>query len=491
MNISEAVFDEPVENGQVFTTDAYRPARTLATQETLWAVQDAALQNTGAYSLIEHGIAMGLFGFGSQFMGYSALSGLMQDGLIAACVNTLASDMTREFIKLFMSGDDNEAEGDTIVADMEEDLVKHQIRKKFNTAASWTQQFGGCMLFIDTGAQGIDLLKPLSPYEIKRGFKGFKLIEPINTSPGSYNSSNPLADDFFVPRTWWVWAQEVHKSRLIQFVGEELNTLLKPSYNFYGIPHVQRIYDAVLHFKENRQSVNRMLKKYSSTVFKTNMQEIITGGVSPRVLDKRVRLFARNQSNDGVFAIDFESEDVVKVESNLAGLKDILQQSLELVASLDGKPAVKLLGLSPSGFSTGDTDLDNYYDNVQSRQENWFREPLQRVLEVLQIVRYGETYDNLMFSFVELSEEDELQASQIRKTDADMGAVLITNGVISPEEERERLKMTEGSGYDNLTMTDIDTDIEADPESQSIINTILGFFGRTKDTVNENPKPSS
>lgn len=449
MKISTNAGGETIVGGFSCLPGAYKPAKTLAYDEKVYTAQDHALQAAGAYDLIDHAIEMGQMGFGSRFMGYAALSGLTQDGLIAACVNTLANDMTHEFAELFMSGDDDVENGDKLVADITEALVKHKIRKKFNTAAKWVQQFGGCQLFIDTGADEDDLADPLSDTEIAGNFRGFVLVEPINTGPGDYNTTNPLSPDYFKPRFWWVMTRQVHASRLITLTGDEPPTLLKPSYNFYGIPHVQRIYDAVLHFKQNMQAASRLLNKFSCTVFKTNLEGILDGG-SVTELDNRLKLFTKYRSNDSVMAIDFENEDLSIQTTPISGVKDIVQQSLEFVAALDRKPAVKLLGLSPSGFNTGESDIDNYYDSGAAQQEEMFQEPLQRVIEVLQIAGYGEINENLIFKFVELSEEDELQAANIRKVDADTGAVLIGAGVIGPEEERARIKMSEGSGYDYL-----------------------------------------
>lgn len=438
----------------------FKPAKSLATNDDVWALQDAQLSETNVYSLIEHAIDMGLYAPGSRFMGYAALSTVMQDGLVSACVNTLANDMTREFIDLDMSGDDSQVDGDKLVADIMEDLSRHQVKQMLNRAVKLVQQYGGCQIFIDTNKTAAeDLIAPLNDLE-KQSFRRFILLEPINTSPGDYDTSNPLDPRYFVPDYWWVMTQKVHKSRLITLRGDEVSTLLKPSYNFYGVPHVQRIYDAILHFKQNMLAANRLLNKYSHTIIKTNLEGVLDGGDISQV-DRRIQLYVNSHNNDGVFAIDSETEDVVILQTSLAGVRDLLQQSLEFVAVLDRKPVVKLLGISPSGFSTGDADIDNYYDSVKAQQEEMLRVPLQEIINILQLARYKVINPNLEFDFVELSKEDEQAAATVRKTAADTDAVLIQNGVISATEARARLKMSNGSGYDSLE-EDIDTDIYSD-----------------------------
>ena len=75
----------------------------------------------------------------------------------------------------------------------------------------------------------------------------------------------------------------------------------------------------------------------------------------------RLQIMSQNRSNDGVIAVDKDAEDIVKVETPMAGVTDVVRQSLEIVAALNRTPAVKLLGISPSGFNaTGESDIRNY-----------------------------------------------------------------------------------------------------------------------------------
>ena len=61
--------------------------------------------------------------------------------------------------------------------------------------------------------------------------------------------------------------------------------LLKPAYNFLGIPQAQILWDYVLHFQECRAAEARLLTKFSMTVFKTSMADILfsAGGTGTRV----------------------------------------------------------------------------------------------------------------------------------------------------------------------------------------------------------------
>ena len=117
--------------------------------------------------------------------------------------------------------------------------------------------------------------------------------------------------------------------------------------------------------------------------------------------------FVQKQSNDGCFVLDKETEDLVKLETPLAGVTDIVRQSLEFVAAVFRLPVTKFLGLSPAGFSpTGEAERRNLYDYLASRQEKVLREPLARALEVLQMHAFGRINPDLTFEFAPLDPDD-------------------------------------------------------------------------------------
>ena len=82
--------------------------------------------------------------------------------------------------------------------------------------------------------------------------------------PGDYNATNPLQPDYMQPKCWWVLGQKVHASRMISVFDNPPPLLLRPSYNFLGIPQAQILWDYVLHWNECRIYTADLLKKISS-----------------------------------------------------------------------------------------------------------------------------------------------------------------------------------------------------------------------------------
>ena len=164
----------------------------------------------------------------------------------------------------------------------------------------------------------------------------------------------------------------------------------------------------------------------------------------------------------------------MNVQTTIAGCTDVVRQSLELVACINRTPAVKLLGISPSGFNaTGESDLKNYYDYIASKQE-LYREQIQTILKIIQLVNFGEIDPAITFELEPLNEEN--KASQAMTAQTKIGALtqLVDRQAMSAEELREAVRQDQDLGLNFLdkelpeelqqaTQTDLKTD---DPHAQ-------------------------
>ncbi len=442
----------------------YGPARTLHTPDSARMAMDHSMEDAGGYALIQHAFEMGQgYSLGPSFMGYAALSSLMQNGLIRACIETVADDMTREWIEI--SAVDTNGDGDSSdeKKTLDDALIDFCVRQVFHKAAEFDGYFGGCLIYIDTGADDRDLLTPLDISEMSaelKNLKRFTVIEPINVFPGLYQSTNPLQSDYFEPRTWWVLGKEVHASRIIRICGNEVPVLLKANYNFLGVPQAQVLYDYVIHFQDARVAESRLLDKFSQTVLMTDMQDILTNPNSTKSLDSRLAYMSAYRSNDGILAIDKEMEEYVNINTPLSGVTDIVRQQLEMIVAINRTPAVKLLGISPAGFNTGDADLKNYNDHISTQQEKVFRKGLQKVLDILQIVKLGKLNRSVTFDFVSLNESDDKAAAEAQSIRAQTHATYLENGVLDAMEVRKLLANDPASGFAGI-------DADAVPEMQN------------------------
>lgn len=445
----------------------YGPPVTLGAPEDARMACDSQLEACGVYSLLQHSFMLGQMPQ-AQFLGYGTLQQISQNGLIRACIETTADDMTRNWIELKREGETRRQDlagpndpASDMLARLTAEFDRLKLRRLFHDAATYVGYMGGCLIYIDTGETDPEILKtPLnvSPAsaELASGRPlRFVVIDPINVFPGLYNSINPLKEDYFVPRTWWILGTEIHASRLIRLAANEVPTLLKPCYNFFGIAQSQILWDYVMHFQECRVAAQRLATKFSLTVMKTSMKDTLFQANGTSEIDKRVRLLAQYRSNDGIEVIDID-EDILQLETSLGGITEIVRQSLEILAVINRTPAVKLLGISPAGFNaTGESDIRNYYDHILSQQEKVLRPALARILRIVQIRQFGKVDDSITFNFAALSEADQSAEASTQKIKADTMAVLLDRQIVSPEECRQRLADDPDSGFSDIDVDDV------------------------------------
>lgn len=396
-----------------------------------------------------------------KFLGYAMLSNISQEALIRAGVETIADEMTRKFVEFTYDDDDgNDAEKkEKLIADMESQAAKYKLKETFNDALIKDGNFGGCLIYIDVG--DLDDEEAAEPLVLKKetfkkgSFRGFRVIEPINIYPGSYNTSDPTSEDYFKPEYWYILGRRYHASRFIYIASNEAPLLLKPAYNFFGIPRAQLALDYVAQFVANRESAQELLNKFSLTCWKTNMGQELQGK-SLGDLTNRAKLFNKMKHNSGVMLLDKETEDMVQINTPLGGVREIVEMSLNLLTAVWRIPKIKYLGEGEGGLNASSVEqMRSFYDFILSQKEKVLTQPMETVLKIFQLNLGYDINEALGFKFPSLVEMDESERANLNKMQADRDNIYLAAGVISQEEVRQRLSMDKNSGYSMIDIDDV------------------------------------
>lgn len=429
-----------------------------------------------------------------RFLGYPMLSNIAQDPLIRSGIEVIVDDMTRKFIDLTSKGENDLS---TSIAELESDLQSFQIKSIFNRALATTGYQGGCLVYVDVGELDDEEKKTplyLDAATFKKGsFRGLRIIEPINLYPGRYDTLDPTSEDYFNPETWFVLGKEYHRSRFLYFAQNEVPLILKPLYNFFGISLAQQVLEYVQNFTENRRSAQRLLNKFSLTIWRTDMSQFLSGG-DCNSLTQRVKYFNAQRSNDGTVLLDKETEEMEQINTPLSGVTDIVSMSLDLAPVILGISKDKYFGDLPKGLNASSEGTNRiYYDKIQSLNEKICYDNVEKVLKILQLNRYGEIDDNISFQFAPLWEMDERERAEINKVKADTAAVYLDRGALSAEEVRGALADNPDSGFSNIDVDDVpetesfaDVDLDDRDEAGSVFDGAMDEWDESKHPRAEN-----
>lgn len=388
---------------------------------------------------------------GLGFPGYTYLAELSQRSEYRAPAETIANEMTRVWIKL-------EGADDEKLKELEAAMVQFKVRESFRAMALYDGFFGRGNLFIGIKGQETDQRRQLpllyDPTTIPKGsLKNIKPIEPLWTTPFMYNAIDPTADDFYTPEAWYVMGKKTHASRLLTFIGHPLPDMLKPAYNFGGMSMSQLIEPYVKRWLKTVDSVNRLVSNFSISGVKTNMMASLEGDGGDD-LAKRAQLFALMRDNRGLMMLDKDSEDFFQVNTPLNALPDLQAQAQEHMAAPTHIPLVKLTGITPSGLNaSSEGELKVFYDFIAAEQQNLFDDNLKTVIKVLQCHLWGAIDENITYRWRKLDVASEKDEAEMRYKDAQAAAVYLNPQapVISPDEQRIRLRNSAHSGYGFLT----------------------------------------
>ncbi|MDE2106581.1 MAG: DUF1073 domain-containing protein [Patescibacteria group bacterium] len=406
---------------------------------------------------------------GQEFLGYPELSLMAQRPEYRRISETMATEMTRKWIKVLASGDDDKS---LKIKRIEDAMRAYGVREVFKEMAEKDGFFGRSHLYLDTGdtddrkelATSIgdgEAGSRISHAKVGKGdLKAIRSVEAVWTYPSFYNASDPLRGDFFRPLSWYVQGKEVHSSRLLTFIGRPVPDLLKPAYSFGGLALTQMAKPYVDNWLRTRQSISDLVHSFVVWVVKTDMASMLTDSMDGADLFKRVDLFNNLRDNRGVMLLDKDKEEFENVTATLAGLDHLQAQSLEQICVVSGEPLVKYTGITPSGLNaSSDGEIRVWYDWILAYQQFFFAKKLRKVMNFIQLSEFGDVDPEITFEFELLWEMTPKEEAEIGLIEAQTDAANIDNGAISPLEARKRLANDPETLYPGL-------DADALPEGQ-------------------------
>ncbi len=398
------------------------------------------------------------FAEGLGFLGYPYLAELTQRAEYRRPAEIIAEEMTRKWIKLQATGDEDKTDKiKKIEAEFERLKIKNLMRK----AIEHDGFFGRGQLYIDINdaadkPEELKMPLALTPAKIPVGsLKQLVLVEPMWTYPNAYNAIDPLKEDYFVPKQWFVMGKLVHATRLMFFVSRPLPDLLKPVYAFGGLSLSQMAKPYIDNWLRTRQSVNDIIHAFSVMVLGTDMGDILNAGGADDLL-RRAELFSNMRDNRGLMVIDKDKETFQNVAAPLGSLDKLQAQAQEHMSAVTGIPLIKLLGITPSGLNaTADGELQVFNESMEARQVAHLLPHLNTCLSLAQLNLFGDIDPDISVTFLPLRQMDAKELSEIRKTEGDSDVAYIQAGVLAPLEVRTRLAADEESPYHGLDVDDV------------------------------------
>ena len=391
---------------------------------------------------------------GAGFPGYPFLSELGTRPEFRALSSIISTEVAREWIKI--TSQDDTGDSQEKIGLIEQEFKKLDVQGIIQKIAEQDCLFGRGQIFIDIDRADRKIPLVLDRRTIAKGsLRRFVPVEAVWTTPVVWNALDPSAVDFYRPSSWWMLGQEVHASRLLTVITRPVPDLLKAAFNFGGISLSQLALPYVEAFIQIKSSVTELVRKFSTTALATTMGDILQGNSNGSDLFARAQFLVATRDNNGLVLIDRDREELIQVNAPIAGLKELLAQAQEQIASVGRVTLVHYTGLTPSGLNaSSEGEIRVFEDFIMGIKESHFRYPIDQMLKVVQLSLFGEIDPAISFIFNPLRQMTAKEKSDIRLQESQASTAYVSSGVISPQEERERLAADPQSGYQGLDVDD-------------------------------------
>lgn len=356
--------------------------------------------------------------------------------IIGAAIDIPADDMTHAGITIRSKQDPGKIEK------LEEALEDLDIWHALNSTIKWSRLYGSCLGFIMIDGQKPDT--PLNIDSVGKGqFKGVLPMDRWQVIPSMGDLISDYGPNIGMPKFYQMVPDailpnlgKIHYTRVIRLDAIEMPHYQKTVDTLWAESIIERINDRLIAFDSTTTGVAQLVyRAYLRTWSVENLRDIIAaGGPAMKGLEANIRKVRQLQSSEGITLID--AKDKFETYSyTFAGLDNVLLQFGQQLSGALEIPLVRLFGQSPSGLnSTGESDLQIYYNGTKKKQEVTLRRPIKTILELISRSVLGEALpDGFTFEFNPLWNETNKVKSEIGQANTTSILTAFESGAIDRE----------------------------------------------------------
>jgi phage-related protein (TIGR01555 family) len=171
--------------------------------------------------------------------------------------------------------------------------------------------------------------------------------------------------------------------------------------------------------------------------------------------------------NNNSIQILGENDSYETHQYTFGGIADVYDRFMMDVAGAAETPVTKLFGRSPAGMNaTGESDMQNYYDTIEEKQENELRPVYDKLLPIIMMSTFGAIPDDFDYDFNPVRRPPVDEMADLASKNTDSVTKAFQAGLISQKvalkELRQQSEMT--GMWSNISDTDIEN---ADDEVMS------------------------
>ena len=303
---------------------------------------------------------------------------------------------------------------------------KTRLRARLNEGLRWGRLYGGAAGLILIKGQE-DLSKPLDLGMIYPGsFQGLYILDRwqgITPNMGLvFDGGEEVPESYSITDGRGHTVATVHHSRVVRFTGRDLPRIERQTELYWGESEIEALYQEVVSHDNVSANMAALTFQANVNTMEVKGMEQLLSMSSPQVQRRFWQVMqaqATLRSNFGMQLVE-QGNKLTNTQYSFAGLKDVYESMALNLCGASHYPMTKLFGRSPGGLnSTGESDLTNYYDYIDSQREAKLRPVLERLLPVLCMSALGGIPADIEIDFPPLKTPTPTERAEIGKTKAE------------------------------------------------------------------------
>lgn len=339
-----------------------------------------------------------------------------------------------------------------------EQLIKYQEamggRDKLYKTAIQSRLLGGSIVMLGIKDEEDNPEKPIDFDKLDKGDLAFMNVVSVEKISQVQYETDPFSPMYDTPRYYMINGQKVDVSRLLVFDGRPLfnsasmNILQNFRFNpaGFGESVLIPVYDALVRFAGTQEGAYHLVNMASVLLVKCDklmdLQASNMGERGMRMLEKMAEQISIYRAG----IVSGKDVDFAQHSATFGSVPELLQTFAQVLAAGSDIPATRFLGQAPGGLNaTGESDLENYYNNVASWQNTVLKPNEIKMYNILGVSCFGrEKWQSIKpefdIEYKPLWNLSETEQATVDNTRAQTISLLEQSGYLSREAALEELK---------------------------------------------------
>ena len=391
--------------------------------------------------------------------------------IVRKIVDVFPSDMVKNWIKFNSSLDPEK------ISKINSVIRKTKTKEKIKEGLRWARLYGGAagLILIDGDE---DLSEPLDYDTIMLDdYKGLLIFDRWNGIYPDIELEDDISDEEYgYPKYYSISLSEannnlmlsynkqdlvkVHHSRIVRFNGRDLPLWERQAEMFWGESEIEIVFEELKKRDNTSANIASLIFLANIRVLKMNDLGQLLGASTQKARENLYKVLqAQNQlmSNMGIYVMD-KDDDFGSEQYSFGGLNDIYESFMLDIAGACEMPVTKLFGREPTGFnSTGESDLTQYYDTLEEKQETYLQPIIDKLLPIIFMSTLGAIPEDLDWEFNPCMNVNSKDLADLAQSMASPIFEAFNAGLITKEIALKELKQqNEKTGmWSNITDEDI------------------------------------